>query len=159
MYHRILAGSVAAASLACGRSDAPSPTCGIMLMTGPLAAMEAFAQGNALAAAPDSLPPVLPIRVVAGTAVRGIATRSGAGWQVSPEDSLPAAARPGYGVLVVDGADIPRGVLLYDGTAIPGARSIGTVAIRDSSIPLLGVRINPSDMSTPACPIFPDSLR
>ena len=65
----------------------------------------------------------------------------------------------GYGVLVVDYANHPLGVFAFDGRTIVGASKFGTLAIGDTVVPLLAVRINPAVLQHTTCPFFPDSLR
>jgi|ERR1035437_2371968 hypothetical protein len=149
---------VVPALAACARS-ASSPTCGIAALTRPLAVKQSFAEGNVLTVLPDATPATLAVRLVAGPAWRGSVVRDRTGWRVTTHGVVSKGAHVGYGVLVVDYHDLPLGVLAFDGHAIAGAPDLGTLAIGDTVVPLLGVRIDPQAVQDPRCPVFPDSLR
>lgn len=150
-----LAGSLAA----CGPSDQPSVSCGIAAMTGPLVVLESFGRGNGLAAVPSSVPASLPVRLVAGPVLRGIVGKNDStGWVVGAEGALPQDAATGYGVLIVHRGEA-QGVLVFDGQPVAGATVLGSVALGDTIIPLLGVRVDPAAIADSACPVFPDSAR
>jgi hypothetical protein len=141
---------------ACGKSSGGgSAACGIAALTGPLAVKDAFARGNMLDAIPDSIPATLPVRVVAGPLIDGfLKHRDSTGMTFSIEGRIPAGALPGYGVILVDPRTIPLGILLFDGRAVPNARLLGTVTVRDSALPLLGIRIDLKGFEDPRCPLF-----
>jgi len=139
---------------------AGSASCGIDALTAPLAVKQSFAEGNALAELPGTVPTAVPIRLVAGPAWRGTVASEGQGhWAITTHGSVSKEARVGFGVLVVDYHDNVLGVLAYDGHSVYGARDFGTLAIGDTVVPLLGVRISPAAIQNPKCPVFPDSLR
>ena len=139
---------------------AGSASCGIDALTAPLAVKQSFAEGNALAELPATVPAAVPIRLVAGPAWRGTVTSDGNGhWAVTTHGTVSREAHVGFGVLVVDYHDNSIGVLAYDGHSVPGARDFGTLAIGDTVVPLLGVRISPTAIQNAKCPVFPDSLR
>ena len=143
----------------CSRS-AGSASCGIDALTRPLAVKQSFAEGHALTQVPDSFPTALPIRLVAGPAWRGTITAdTGGRWRIQTHGSVSRSAHVGYGVLVIDERDVPRGVLAFDGHAVRGASDLGTLVIGDTMVPLLGVRIALSAIENAKCPVFPDSLR
>jgi hypothetical protein len=143
----------------CDTSEQPSVSCGIAAMTGPLVVLEAFGRGSALDAAPDAVPAALPVRLVAGPVLRGIVGKSDStGWVVGAEGDMPENAATGYGVLIVHDR-IARGVLVFDGQPVRGAAVIGSVALGDTIIPMLGVRVDPAAIADSACPVFPDSAR
>ncbi len=145
---------------ACGGGGGGSIACGIAALTGPLVAKEAFAKGNSLLAPPDSVPSSLPLRLVAGAAIRGHVTSvDSLGWHVSTPDVVSSEAPLGYGVLIVDRQGHALGALVFEGAVIPGAPLLGDVTIRDTILPLLGVRIDPKKIEDPKCPVFPDSTR
>lgn len=145
---------------ACGGSGGGSIACGIAALTGPLVAKEAFAKGNSLLAPPDSVPGSLPLRLVAGAAIRGhVAAVDSLGWHLSTPDAVSSEAPLGYGVLIVDHQGNALGALVFEGTVIPGAPLLGDLTIRDTILPLLGVRIDPRKIEDPKCPVFPDSTR
>jgi hypothetical protein len=144
---------------ACDR-NAGSVTCGIDAFTGPLVIKESFGKGAALVSVPGAAPSGLPVRLVAGPAWRGtVATDSSGGWLVTTHGTLSSQAHVGYGVLVVDYDNRALGVLAYDARAIRGAPGLGHLAIGDTVVPLLGVRVDPAAFQSLKCPVFPDSLR
>lgn len=136
-------------------SDGGSVACGLAAMNGPLVALQGFARGDALAAAPTDLPLELPGRYVAGPSgtIRLATTDSGL-VRAAMTTPPPAAASPGFGVLVVERSGAPMGVLIHDGATIPGAIVLGTVEVADGAIPLYGVRVTRAAVETEACPLF-----
>lgn len=145
---------------ACGGGGGGSIACGIAALTGPLVAKEAFAKGNSLLTPPDSVPTSLPLRVVAGVAIRGhVASVDSLGWHISTPDVVTTDAPLGYGVLIVGRQGQALGALIFEGAVIPGAALLGDLTIRDTVLPLLGVRIDPKQIEDPKCPVFPDSTR
>lgn len=143
---------------ACTRNTG-SASCGIAALTRPLAVKQSFAEGNVLTVVPEATPATLTIRLVAGPAWRGSVAKDGTGWRVTTQGAVSREVQAGYGVLVVDYHDAPLGVLVFDGHAVAGAPALGTLAIGDTVVPLLGVRIDPQMLRDPKCPVFPDSLR
>ncbi len=141
---------------ACGKSaGGGSAACGIAALTGPLAVKDAFARGNMLDVIPDSVPASLPVRVVAGPLIDAfLVSHDSAGMAFRVEGKIPTGALPGYGVLLVDPATKPLGILLFDGQAVPMAKQLGTVTVRDVALPLLGIRIDLSGFQDPKCPLF-----
>jgi hypothetical protein len=101
---------------------------------------------------------VLPVRVAAGPAYRGLVSLVDSTWTVTVEGSLPQGTVPGFGVLVVGTDGVPRGVVLYTGPKVQGAPGLGTVVSGALRIPLLGIQTDVAGLETPACPFFPDSL-
>jgi hypothetical protein len=71
---------------------------------------------------------------------------------------LPANVKPGFGVFILDTGNKARGVLLYEGAPIEGAPQIGTVSIDNSTVPLVGIQVDPAQFEDPRCPLFPDSV-
>lgn len=139
---------------------AGSASCGIDALTAPLAIKQSFAEGNALADLPATAPAAIPIRQVAGSAWRGTVISDGnTHWAVTAHGDVSRDAHFGFGVLVVDYHDSVLGVLAYEGQAVRGAHDFGTLAIGDTVVPLLGVRISPRAIQNTKCPVFPDSLR
>jgi hypothetical protein len=140
---------------ACGQEGA-STTCGIAAMTGPLIALEGFARGDGLLTPPTTLPPSLPARFVAGPTASALVSRDDANRLVAAVDGpAPEQSRPGFGVLLLDRAHDPLGILVHDGVPVRGAVQLGTVAVGDSLLPLLGVVVTPSAVETERCPLFP----
>jgi len=141
---------------ACGKTaGSGSATCGIAALTAPLAVKDAFARGNMLEAIPDSVPATLPVRVVAGPLLDAfLKSHDSAGLAFTVEGKIPEGALPGYGVLLVDPRNKPLGILLFDGIAVPNANVLGKVTVRDSALPLLGIRIDLKGYEDPKCPLF-----
>ena len=153
-------GALLGAGLAACDKSAGSVSCGIDAITGPLVVKQSFAKGAALAEVPGELPATLPIRLVAGPAWHGTVARdSTGGWLVTMHGTLSKKVRVGYGVLIFDYHDTALGVLAYDAQTIRGATGLGRLAIGDTIVPLLGVRIDPAAIQNAKCPFFPDSLR
>ncbi len=144
---------------ACGKSaGGGSATCGIAALTGPLAVKEAFARGNMLETIPDSVPASLPVRVVAGPLLDGVLrSHDSAGLAFMVEGRIPVGALPGYGVILVDPRSKPLGILLFDGVAVTNAHLLGTVTVRDSALPLIGIRIDLKGYEDPKCPLFAEA--
>jgi hypothetical protein len=146
--------ALALAVAACGGGDRPSPACGIAALTGPLVALEGFARGDGLAVAP-TVPDTLPGRFVAGPVTRVLVSRNDSARLVaSVEGTVPEQARPGYGVLLVDQADGPMGILVFDGQPVRGAISLGTIDVGDTILPLYGLRVAAAAIEDPRCPLF-----
>lgn len=143
---------------ACDRSGG-SVACGLDALTGPLAVKQSFAEGQSLTTMPGVVPSGLPVRLVAGPAWHGTVLDSAGRWQVTTHGTVSKQASVGYGVLVVDYHDTPLGVFAFDGRNIVGASKLGTLAIGDTIVPLLAVRVNPAVLQHTTCPFFPDSLR
>jgi hypothetical protein len=71
---------------------------------------------------------------------------------------LPNGVKPGFGVLVVDQSAKARGALLFEGAPVENAPEIGTVSVNNSTVPLLGLQVDPAKFEDPRCPLFPDSI-
>ncbi|HSR15178.1 MAG TPA: hypothetical protein VLL51_05470, partial [Gemmatimonadales bacterium] len=113
---------------------------------------------RSLAVPPMRGPEVLPVRVAAGPAYRGLVTATDSAWTVEVEGDLPPGTIPGFGVLVVGTDGLARGIVLYTGPKVQGAPSVGTLVSGALTVPLLGLRTDVSGLETPQCPFFPDSL-
>ncbi len=145
---------------ACGGSEGRVPaTCGLAAVAAASNLREQFTIPNrTLAAAPTSLPERTVARVVAGGAFPAVIGRTDSLLVIGVEGN-PSGATPGFGVLVVDGSEQVQGVLLYEGSPIPGAPRLGEVSIGGGSVPLIGVQADPSAFTDPSCPaLFPDSV-
>lgn len=139
-----------------GEARQGSVSCGLAAMNGPLVALEGFARGRALAAAPGTLPDTLPGRYVAGPGGTVSLTRDPNG-EIRAQFDVPPPERtsPGFGVLILAEGSAPMGIMIHDGAPIPGAAIIGTIEVADSSRPLYGVRVARGTVETDACPLFP----
>ncbi len=152
----LLALTLTISVTACAKSTGSgSAACGIAALTGPLAVKDAFARGNMLETVPDSVPASLPVRVVAGPLLAAYSqARDSAGLALTVEGPIPVGALPGYGVILVSPKGVPLGILLFDGVAVPNARLLGTVTVRGSALPLLGIRVDLQGYEDPKCPLF-----
>lgn len=145
--------------ISCGRSDGPSAACGISALTAPLVVLESFGKGNLLDQAPPDVPAKVPVRFVAGPAVPGTFRIDSTGALRVTLLERPAGTTLGYAVLVVDGLYRSQGIVVYEGTPVPGATILGQLILPDTALPLLGVRLDPRTIADARCPLFPDSLR
>ncbi len=155
-----LALALPIALAACGRQErTPAASCGIASLAGPTVLLGEFGvPQQTLSVPPERLPEQLAVRLVAGPAYRGIVGRSDSLIIVGVEGTLPAGVRPGFGVLIVDQSGGARGVMLYEGAAVENAPHLGTVSFGTTSIPLLGIQLDPARIEDPRCPLFPDSI-
>jgi hypothetical protein len=154
-----LAVLVALVLAACGGDRRAGAPCGIAALAGPTSLLTQFSvPQQTLGVPPQHLPERLAVRLVAGPVYRGIVGRSDSLWIVGVEGALPPAAKPGFGVLVLDQAAKARGVMLYEGPPVEGAPTIGQVSIGASSVPLVGIQLDPAKIEDPHCPFFPDSV-
>lgn len=143
----------------CGDGRAPAASCGIAALAGPTSLLAQFGVPHqTLAAPPQHLPERLVVRLVAGAAYRGVVGRSDSLWIIGVDGPLPPAAKPGFGVLVLDPKGTARGVMLYEGPPVEGAPVIGTVSVGAASLPLVGIQLDPAKIEDSRCPFFPDSV-
>ena len=147
------------ASAACGGKGA-NPACGITALAGATMLLDQFSvPEQTLTTPPRTVPPVLPVRLAAGPAWRGLVTTAAdSTWIVRVEGQLPAQIKPGFGVLVVTTSGKASGVMLYSGPPVARAPVVGSVTADTLTIPLLALQTNVSGLEDPACPFFPDSL-
>jgi hypothetical protein len=149
--------------LACSRSpekgSAGSAACGLAALAGPTALLSQFSVPNqTLGSPPRNLPERLVVRLVAGPAYPAIVGRSDSLWVIGVEGSVPSNVKPGFGVLILDREGRARGVMLYEGTPVEGAPTIGSVSMGIATVPLIGIQLDPSRVEDPRCPFFPDTL-
>jgi hypothetical protein len=142
-----------------GKSSAAAATCGLAALAGPTALLGQFeVPGQTLTSPPRNLPERLVVRLVAGPANPAIVGRSDSLLVIGMNGTLPGNVKPGFGALIVDRAGKARGVLLYEGAPVEGAPEIGTVSVNDSTVPLIGISVDPAKFEDPRCPLFPDSV-
>jgi hypothetical protein len=156
-----LVSSLALAVLAsCSKpADRGRAACGLAALAGPTALITQFSvPRQTLGAPPQHLPERLVTRVVAGPALPSIVGRTDSQLVIGVEGAIPTTIKPGYGVLVLDTTAHARGVMLYEGTSVEGAPQIGTVNIGSSTLPLIGIQLDPARIEDPHCPFFPDSV-
>ena len=149
--------------LACSRSadrtTAGAAACGLASLAGPTALLGQFSLADqTLASPPRHLPEKLVVRLVAGPAYPAIVGRSDSLWVIGMEGTLPAKVKPGFGVLVLDKSGKTLGTMLYEGTPVEGAPQIGTVSVGNTTVPLIGIQLDPARIEDPRCPFFPDSV-
>jgi hypothetical protein len=133
--------------------------CGIAALAGPGLLLDEFNRpGRTLREGPEGMPETLVVRFAAGDAFRAVVGRSDSGWIVGVEGEIPPPPSPGFGVLVVDPATGPSGVVVFDGPPIPGAPILGTVNAGAANLPLLGLQVPAAGFQAARCPLFPDSL-
>jgi hypothetical protein len=148
-------------SAGCGDSkEARVPaTCGLAAVAAASTLLEQFTIPNrTLASPPASLPERTVARVVADGAFPAVVGRADTMLVIGTEGN-PPADKLGFGVLVVDPAERVQGVMLYEGSPIPGAPRLGEVSIGARRIPLIGVQADPGAFTDPSCPsLFPDSV-
>jgi hypothetical protein len=156
---RALATAVLIGLVGCGVSDRGT-RCGIVALAGPTLLLEEFTKaGHTLGKIPDRMPEVVPVRLVAGQAQRGLVGRTDTSWVIGVDGPLQAQKAPGFGVLLVDPVQGARGVLLYEGFPIRGAPILGTVHLGSLVIPMIGLTTTVAGFEDGRCPLFPDSLR
>lgn len=140
-------------------SSGGSMACGITALAGATVLLDQFSTPRqTLSEAPVTAPEIIPVRVAAGPALRGLVTLVEDGWAVTVEGGLPPGDAPGFGVLVLDPGGQPRGVMLYSGAQVSGAPVIGLVRAGTAEAPLLGIRADIAGLEALGCPFFPDSV-
>jgi hypothetical protein len=162
MHCRVLLAALLV--FACDRSpdratSGGSAACGLAALAGPTSLLAQFGVPNqTLGSPPKTLPERLVVRFVAGPAHGAIVGRSDSRWIIGVDGGIPAGVKPGFGVLILDPSGKARGVLVYEGAPVEGAPEIGTVAIGEATVPLIGIQVDPAKIEDPRCPLFPDSL-
>ena len=139
-----------------GRSRA---ACGLASLAGPTALLTQFSvPRQTLSAPPRNLPARLVARFVAGGAFPAIVGRTDSSLVIGVEAPLPANARPGFGVLVVNLEERTRGLMVFEGDPVEGAPRLGDVSVGTTTIPLIGIQLDPGKIEDANCPLFPDSV-
>jgi hypothetical protein len=143
---------------ACGDGP-PRSSCGVASLAGPSLLLAEFAvPGQTLGFPPDSLPPRLVARMAVGQAMPAIVGRTDSGWVIGVEGTLPSTVTPGFGVVVLSMDGSARGVMVFEGAPIAQAPVLGMVTIESTTVPLLGIQLDPGKYEDPKCPAFPDSV-
>jgi hypothetical protein len=160
--HRLpLASLLLLTAAGCGSPEGRVPaTCGLAAVAAASALVEQFTiPHRTLAAPPASLPERTVARVTAGGAFPAVVGRTDSLLVIGVEGNPPDGTALGFGVLAVDANEQVLGVMLYPGSPIPGAPRLGEVSFGGSSIPLIGVEVDPAAINDPSCPsLFPDSI-
>jgi len=146
--------------LACDRpAGRGNPVCGMAMLAGPTTLLTPFEiPDQTLSVPPRDLPERLVARFVAGPAAPAIVGRTDSLLVIGVEATPPQGTSAGFGVLVVDREERVRGVMLYEGDPVEGAPRLGEVSIGPTSVPLIGVQVDPARIEEPSCPFFPDSV-
>ncbi|MGH7659056.1 MAG: hypothetical protein ACREL6_12545 [Gemmatimonadales bacterium] len=143
---------------ASGCGGEAKPSCGIVALAGHTLLLNEFSVPNrTLSSAPAGLPDRLVARVAAGPALPAVVGRTDSGWVIGVEGTLPAQVEPTFGVLVVNESGAASGMMLYEGGVIQDAPMIGSVAVKEKMLPLIGIQVNPERFEDPNCRLFPDS--
>ena len=159
MIPRALLASALIVTAACDRQSAGRTSCGLAALAGPTALLTQFSvPRQTLSEPPSRMPARLVTRMVAGPALPAIVGRSDSLLVIGVDGALPAEARPGFGVLVLDQQEEARGVMLFEGDPVEGAPRIGDVSVGTATLPLIGIQLDPGKIEDPNCPFFPDSV-
>jgi hypothetical protein len=150
---------LATSVLGCGKPAGGGP-CGFTSIAGATLLLQEFGVPNqTLSVAPSSVPGALVARLAAGPALPAVVGRTqDSSLLVGLEGSLPATARAGFGVLILDKTGKTRGIVVYESSPIRGAPEIGRLTVDSLVVPLLGIQLDPSRFEDPNCPFFPDSV-
>ena len=143
----------------CGGDGTRNPACGITALAGATMLLDQFrVPEQTMSSTPRTVPAVLPVRLAAGPAWRGlVSTAADSTWIIRVE-GIPPQTVPGFGVLIVGTDGIASGVMLYTGRPVSRAPVVGSVTTDTLTLPLLALQTNVAGLEDPACPFFPDSL-
>jgi hypothetical protein len=152
--------TIALLFLAACAGPRPHAHCGIVGLAGPSLLLEEFTKrGKTLSAVPDKMPERLVARMAGGPAYPAVAGKTDSSWVIGIDAPVPDKPRLGFGVLVLDRTLGVRGLLLYEGSPMPGAPILGTVNAGNLNIPFHGIEVAVAGFEDVACPLFPDSLK
>lgn len=144
------------AVLACAEGNRENnPVCGFASMAGALMALEQFrAPGKVLQEVPSDLEGVVPARVVGWGTARALAAAGPDGLILGYEgEGFPPV--PGFGlILVEDSLDTFKGVLIYEKEPPRGYTQLGTISSATMTLPLYGLRVTWSTVSSERCPLL-----
>ena len=144
------------AFVACVEGDPENnPVCGIAAMAGAAMVLEQFAvPGRVLSELPDVLEGVVPARVIGYGTARALAAPGPDGASLGYEgEGFPEV--PGFALaLVEDSLDTFMGVLIYDLEPPQSIPQLGTVSSSTTTVPLFGLRVMWSAVSSERCPMF-----
>lgn len=145
------------AFVACVEGDPEnSPVCGISAMAGASMVLEQFAvPGKILTKVPDGLEGVVPARVTGYGTGRALAARGPDGAVILGYEGEGFPTVPGFALaLVEDSLDTFKGVLIYDLDPPQSIPQLGTVSSSTTTVPLFGLRVMWSAVSSERCPMF-----
>ncbi len=139
----------------CGGNPENSAVCGFTSIAASSLILQGMSNVHALLREPPpELEGPVPARVVGYGTSRAIAA-------VGPEGAVLGyegqgfPQMPGFGlVLIDDSSEVFRGVLIYDTDLPSGYPQIGTISGPESTIPLLGTRVNWGSVNDVRCPLF-----
>ncbi len=141
---------------ACAEGDPENnPVCGISAMAGASMVLEQFATpGKILSQIPVGVQGVVPARVVGYGTARALAASGPDGIILGFEgEGFPSV--PGFALaLVEDSLDTFMGVLIYDLEPPQSLPQLGTVSSATTTVPLFGLRVMWSAVSSERCPMF-----
>ncbi len=144
------------AFLACVEGDPENnPVCGISAMAGASMVLEQFAvPAKILTHLPAGVQGVVPARVTGYGTARALAASGPDGAILGYEgEGFPAA--PGFALaLVEDSLDTFQGILIYDLEPPQSIPQLGTVSSSTTTVPLFGLRVMWSAVSSERCPMF-----
>ena len=112
---------------ACGKAaDRGNPACGLAALAGPTALLTQFSvPRQTLSARPRSCPSGSSHGSSRDRRCPAIVGRADSQLVVGVEGVVPPAIKPGYGVLVLDTTEAPRGIMLFEGVPVEGAPPSG----------------------------------
>jgi hypothetical protein len=142
--------------VACAEGDPENnPVCGIAAMAGASMVLEQFAvPGKILTSLPSGVEGIVPARVAGYGTARAIAAPGPDGAILGYEgEGFPKT--PGFALAIVeDSLDTFKGVLIYDLEPPQSIPQLGTVSSASATIPLFGLRVMWSAVSSERCPMF-----
>jgi len=140
----------------CAEGDPENnPVCGISAMAGASMVLEQFSTpGKILTELPDGVAGVVPARVVGYGTARALAAPGPEGVILGYEgEGFPTV--PGFALaLAEDSLDTFMGVLIYDLEPPQSIPQLGTISSATTTIPLFGLRVMWSAVSSERCPMF-----
>jgi hypothetical protein len=144
------------AFVACVEGDPENnPVCGISAMAGASMVLEQFAvPSKILTELPDGVEGVVPARVTGYGTARALAA-SGPDGAILGYEGEGFPTEPGYALaLVEDSLDTFQGVLIFDLEPPQSLPQLGTVSSATTTVPLFGLRVMWSAVSSERCPMF-----
>ncbi len=137
------------------RNPENSSVCGFSAMAGAnMVQQQLMVPGKILTDLPAGVEGIVPARVVGYGTSHAIAAMADDGVVLGYQgEGFPAT--PGYGlVLVEDSLDTFQGVLVFDLEPLQGIPQLGTISSSTMTIPLYGLRVMWSSVSSERCPMF-----
>lgn len=143
--------------VSCGERDPESnPVCGISALAGATMVLNQLQEtGKILQEPPAGLEGVVPARVV-GYGTGHAIVAEGAEGLILGYEGQGFPSEPGFALaLVEDSLDTFKGVLIYDSDPLPSSvPQLGSVSSATTTIPLHGMRVMWSAVSSERCPLF-----